>query len=355
MATLSKLWAGRIYGTNTGNVSVKLDNTEGDLKGELKIADDRWGIASYKISGSFDGAKLSFKGNSGTAPDGIATGELTIEGALDADGSVKGEWSSTLGTGGSFILHPHTSPDEVKRTPTSALPEQLYTVFKNIGVLKLSAEDVRDLIEHIKRDFSSGTRIVANYHDRGNEISKYAPDFESDFSRLHDLKYLRLHIQEAEAYGIAKSATVTVNSDGQNEIRTQGIQETWVSGKAETLNSFLKSKEKPIATLVRKYGLSLNVLIAIIAISALPELPFWRRVVFSGFIVLVWLLVQRLHRKYVPNVSIFLSPQQTTLFSKAWPQVLLWGSTILSGIIVAAVYGLLKGEISLHTWLGLSH
>lgn len=339
-----------MFGTNTGNVSVKLETTEGELKGELKVADDKYGIATYAIVGSFDGTKLKFRSTSGTAPEGIATGELTIEGALGADGSIRGEWSNKIGTGGAFILHPHASPDEIK-TASPTLPEQLYTVFKTVGVLRLYSDDLRELIAHISRDFTPGTRLVANYYDRGNELSKYVQDFEADFAKLKELKYLRLHIQEVEAYGIAKSATVTVNADGINEIRAQGIQESWATGKAETLSSFLKAKEKPIATFVRKYGLNLNVIIAVIAISALPELPFWRRLAFSAFIVFVWWSIQNLHRRFIPNVAILLSGQKPNLFARAWPQVVLWGSTIASGLIVAIVYGLLKGEITLPTWL----
>lgn len=358
MTSIGKLWAGRIFGTNTGNVFVKLANTEGELHGEIKISDDKYGIANFEIVGVFDGSKINFKSIKGTAPEGIEPGEITVSGVLLSNGSLKGEWSNKIGTGGAFILHPHVGAD-TDLAPGSAgnpaLQEQVFIKTKPIGALRLYADDVRELLNFLRRDFAPETRVIVNYFDRGNEVSKYATDFEADFARLRTLKYLRLHIQEVEAYGIARSATVTVNSDGANEIRTQGVQESWVMGKAENLAAFLKLREKSLATTARRFGLNLNFFVAIIAVAALPELTFVRRLIFAMFVVFGWVLVQQLHNRFIPNVLIYLSPKQPSGFDKAWPQALSWTSTIASGVIVATIYGLLKGDIILPTFLNPFH
>jgi hypothetical protein len=55
-----------------------------------------------------------------------------------------------------------------------------------LGALRLYAEDVQELIGLLQRDFSQG-RVVVTYHDRGNEISRYASDFEQEITRLGEL------------------------------------------------------------------------------------------------------------------------------------------------------------------------
>jgi len=116
-------------------------------------------------------------------------------------------------------------------------------------------------------------------------------------------------------------------------------------GKAENLAAFLKLRQKSLATTVRRFGLNLNFFIAIVAIAALPELTFLKRLIFAMFVVAGWILVQQLHNRFIPNVLIYLSPKQPSSFDKAWPQVLSWTSTIASGVIVATIYGLLKGDV----------
>jgi hypothetical protein len=95
------------------------------------------------------------------------------------------------------------------------------------------------LIGFVGRDFSQGSRVVVTYYDRGNEISKYANEFMDDPSKPDELRYLKLVIQEPEAYGINRFVSVELTADGANEIRIQGVQESWVRGKAETVASFL--------------------------------------------------------------------------------------------------------------------
>ena len=89
-------------------------------------------------------------------------------------------------------------------------------------------------------------RVVVTYYERGNEISVYATQFQQDLDRLGELRFLKLWVQEAEAYGFNRSASIELNADGINEVRTQGVQESWVTGKAEALASRLRLNEKAL-------------------------------------------------------------------------------------------------------------
>ena len=59
---LGQLWAGKVYGTNTGNLFVKLEGEDAALVGTLRFNDTVVGLTEYSISGSFDGALLTFTG-----------------------------------------------------------------------------------------------------------------------------------------------------------------------------------------------------------------------------------------------------------------------------------------------------
>jgi len=56
MGTLTKLWAGRVYGTNTGNLFLTFDETGPRLSGTLRFRDTDLGVAAYRLEGTFEDA-----------------------------------------------------------------------------------------------------------------------------------------------------------------------------------------------------------------------------------------------------------------------------------------------------------
>jgi hypothetical protein len=135
-------------------------------------------------------------------------------------------------------------------------------------------------------------------------------------------------------------------SMGVNEVRVQGVQESWVVGKAETVTAFLTRYQKRLATSARSVGLNINTLLALGALVLLPELPLGRRIVFLVVIALVIVAVAQAHARLIPNVLIYLSPKQPGPIQRAWPQVLSWIIAATSALAAAIAYGMLKSEIS---------
>jgi hypothetical protein len=348
MPKIGKLWAGKLYGTNTGNLSVELSPSESAFTGTVRFMDDRFGIVLYSISGTFDGTNVEFNGDSTQAPQGVVTGKISAKGALTPEGHIRGSWSSTIGTGGTFHLFPHDANTENSPVAT-LLPERLHSTTKTLGAVRLYTDDVRELIG-LNKDFSRG-RVVVTYREHGNEISRYASDVNADLERLGELRYIKLTIQEPEAYGINRVAVVELNASGNNEVRVQGVQESWVIGKAEAVSSMLRTHQKALSTTVRSFGLNANGLIVIGALVALPELSIGRRAIFVLVVaVLIWLIAQA-HSRFIPNVLIHLSPRKPGPVERAWPQLLSWVIAATSALVAAIAYGLLKGEIPIPSWL----
>jgi hypothetical protein len=142
MTQLGKLWAGRVYGTNTGNIFVEFDEVEPQIVGRLRFLDSVAGIAVYSIRGSFtDRLLLTGEWVQGGDPENHGT--LSIDARLTSDGHLRGTWKSTIGTGGTFEVLPHDlaiAPDQSKLDQSG--PEQLYTRRLTLGAIKLYANDV---------------------------------------------------------------------------------------------------------------------------------------------------------------------------------------------------------------------
>src|SRR5262249_29796182 len=189
----------------------------------------------------------------------------------------------------------------------------LHIAIRPLGALRLYENDVRELIKVVARDFKVG-RAVLTYHDRGNEISRYSTDFMTDRGKPDELRFLRIVIQEPEAYGINRVVNVELNADGTNEVRTQGVQESWVMGKAEAVASFLRQGQKLFATTFRRSGLNIfKALLLAGVLVALPELPPFRRAIFLGLVLAIAWLVDWANARLIPNVLIHLSPRQPGL------------------------------------------
>jgi hypothetical protein len=341
---IGKLWAGKLFGTNTGNIFVELQPTEGRFSGVLRVADDRFGVAVYDISGSFQAGAIDFTGKAATAPSDTVHGDISAKGTMTAEGHLRGQWTSSIGTGGTFVLFPHDTSESASKSDL-LVPEQLHTASRTAGALRLYAQDIQELSELLSRDFPQG-RVVLTYRERGHEVSAYASDIQGQFGRLGQLRYLKLYIQAPDVNGLTKFAYVEMNADGLNEVRVQGAQESWVIGKAETIALFLKSHQKPLATTFRSFGLNINGLLAIATLVAMPELPLPRRSVFVTAMAIIGWSILKAHTRFIPNFIAYLVPHPPGLLERTWPQAISWLIAATSALIASIIYGILKGEYS---------
>ncbi len=328
MAGIGRSWNGKIYGTNTGNVAVTFEGEDDALTGKVRLSDDRFGVAVYSITGKFDAGTLELTGTiDGPVPEEVQVGELTVKGALTSEGRLDGEWGTTLGTGGTFQLWPHSF--EVTARAADVVPEQLNTSTLTLGAVRLYADDVRSLIAQLLKDFKSD-RAVVTYNGKGSEKNVYSADFEAVLNDLPELQYLKISVQEPELYGINRMAMIELAAWGENIIRVQSVQEAWAIGKAETLSRHVQSFQRKIATQFRKFGLNINLIITFASLAALPDLiGFWRR---FAFVIAVWIvqsLITFMHRKYVPNFILYQAKKKPG-FSVGLGRVYCRGQSLLS-------------------------
>jgi hypothetical protein len=338
MATLGRLWAGRVYGTNTGNLFVELDTSGERLTGTLRLMDTLFGLTVYRVTGSFDGT-LRLRGEPAQAPAGVNTGAIEATAILTPEGYLRGEWRSSIGTAGTFEAYPHDIPPPDQRAAgATQVPEQLYTSNIPLGAVRLYAKDLWDLTQFIRKDFVVG-RMVVTYTVRGNEVTKYLEDFQKEASALGELRRIKMTIQEPEAHGINKVVVVELNSQGQNEIRVQGINESWVVGKAEAIARMLRTFERGLVTTYKKFGLTLNQIIFWAMLILIPAIEsLWQRSVFVAVVVLLLGGLFWLHRRFIPSAALYLGEQEPTVFQRMWPSILSWLVAATASLAAAFVF-----------------
>lgn len=345
MANIGKLWAGRVYGTNTGNLFIEFEKLGPDVCGTLRFMDNVFGLAVFETEGTFDEGTLLLKGKPAKEIDGVEYGELSVEAKLTAEGNLRGTWSTNLGTGGTFEAFPHDIAARSSQLKSGAvIPEQLYTRNISLGAVRLFSEDVTQLLQHMQQDFING-RLIVTFNVRGSEVTKYAEDFLQDVTALGSLKYLKVVIQEPEAHGINRLVVVELNAFGSNEVRVQGIQESWVIGKAESVATLIKRNQSTLITTYKKFGLNLNQAIFAAMLVAMPSITKWtERAIFAVAVFTLLASLLWLHAKFIPNATVQMEVVRPSFFARAWPTMLSWFVAATASLVAALVFYWLTSE-----------
>lgn len=338
MTTLDRLWAGHVYGTNTGNLFLEFETVETTVVGTLRFMDSQFGLVVYRVVGTFE-ERLALSGTPKQVKPGVEAGDLAIEADLTSERQLRGTWKTSLGTGGTFLLYPHdASRSNPGAGPSAAVPEQLYTANITLGAVRLSTEAVDELVEFVRREFIVG-RPILTYVVRGNEVTKYYEDFKADVDVPSELRYLKLTIQELEAHGINRVVVVELSTHGENVVRVQGINESWVVGKAEATARVLRGYEKTLVTTYKKFGLSLNHTIFLVMLVAMPSiLSFRDRSIFAAVIVALLNGLYWLHQRFIPNALVSLHKERPSLAQRISPTVVSWLVAASASLAAALVY-----------------
>ncbi|WP_439503881.1 hypothetical protein [Methylophaga sp.] len=338
MTNLANRWAGRLYGTNTGNIFLDLAQDGQKVSGRLRVMDSIFGVSLYEYTGTIK-EELILNCVPVQAVEGTGLGNVFVKGHLSPEGSIRGEWESTIGTAGTFEIHPH---DINASPPSDSNPEQIHNKTIPLGSVRLFKDDVIQLINFIKKDFSSG-RVIVTYNQRGCELTKYADVFFDQIDGIEKLNYLKLVIQEPEAYGINRVIVIELVPIGISEIRISGINESWVLGKAECIFQILKPRQNSLVTTYRKYGLNLNAAIFFAMLIVIPDIEGLKsRALFVAVVLLLLSFLLFIHNKLIPNTTIYLEQTKPGFIKRAWPSILSWVIAASSSLVAAYIFSILK-------------
>ena len=337
---LTKRWAGRAWGTNIGNVFVTLDGEDAALSGTLRMNEQGVGTAVYSVTGSFEAPRLTLTGQSEVQVEGVEFGQLIVSGTMNAKGEIHGDWQTTIGTAGTFVLFPHTV-DEVPADAERA--EQLHTARYNFGAIEIDREHITGIAESIRRNFPSVIVTVVS----GTEQSAYLEDFKQLRFSADRAEVIKIFAQKSDTRG--SNQVISVEFGPQvNIAMTQGTNEAWVLGQLETLKRDLRRYERTYITNFKRWGIGINQLMLLAAIVFLPSLSGLRdRAILMGVILALIIAVNWLHSRYVPYAAIHLRQKKQHWLGNAWPRVASWGIGIVAAVIGTLAAAYLQGALKI--------
>jgi len=243
---LTKRWAGRTWGTNIGNLFVVLEGEDAALTGVLRINEQGVGIAVYNVAGTFEAPTLKLTGTPAAELEGAVLGQFEATGTMNAKGEIHGDWETTIGTAGTFVLYPHAGgeqPDEVQRA------EQFHTTRHNFGAIEIDREQVIEVAENIRREFPAVIVTVV----AGTEQSRYLDDFKDLQFAADKAELIKVFAQKPDGAGANQVVSIEFGPQ-MNTAMTQGANEAWVLGQLETLKRDLKRYERTYVTNFKRWG-----------------------------------------------------------------------------------------------------
>lgn len=334
-------WAGRTFGTNIANVFVRIQGPDSDLHGILRVSDQDHGIAVLSLRGTFSEDRLEIHGVPELEPAEAPTGVLHAILHLQRDGSLKGEWSTSGGTGGIAVLFPHeaASAESAATSPIS----QLYTARHDFGAVSVARSDISEIAESLRSSPESGHVIVSVTGD--TEQIRYLDDFKTAKFPFPTARVVRITSENTDATG-QKTTIVVEFGQVVNFAMVQSSSEAWSIGKKEELKRIIKPHEKFYATHAKPLSIGINQLLLGWAIAFSPSLPStYERVIYVGITGIIIYATAYLHRRYVPFASISLAEQPPNFFSTARPAAISWlialsastGAALLSAYLTKAV------------------
>lgn len=336
MSSFAGLWAGNIYGTNTGKVFLELEVENGRLIGVARLNDDSLGVVVYKVSGT-EGDEVELECIPERVPEGVVAEPARIRGKLASDGTVKGKWETESGTGGTFRLFPHTI-DADQQLAKTAEPEQIYNRVLQLGSIRLYKDDVARIVEIARKDFALKNLIVT-FEQHGNEVTKWADDFLKEIDQVTELRSLKLFIQEPGRGSVNRLINIELLEVGDSTVRVSGPDDTWVVGKAESVRKKLAGYENSVVTNYRKYGLNMNFVLFLIMLILMPSIAgVWRRLIFVSVVIILIRILFAIHTKVIPNTLILIKAKPKGPLALAWPSILSWLLAVTSSVVAALLF-----------------
>lgn len=324
---INKRWAGRIFGTNTGNIFLSIEGPDDNLTGILRVADDGLGVVVYTVAATSDGSGISLTGTPQKVPDGVQAADISGTGKLMPDGRIFGDWQSELGTGGTFQLHPHGAGDDLLDEPT-----QLHTARHDFGAIEIDKAQVVKIGEKLEAEMKGSVVITVTEGTEQSRLLRAFKEADLPAARAQVLKIVSRARSVQDFFDIVEIEF----GPSVNYVSAQSINESWALGTVERFKRELRPNERFYATRVKRWGLSINDVILAWALIILPGLPdiWWRAGWLVGSIVLTR-IIATLHDRFIPFATIWLGTKQVGVFAKLSPQLVSWVITVTSGVAVA--------------------
>lgn len=329
-------WAGRLYGTNTGNLFTVLNRAEeGSLAGDLHVMDDRLGPAVFSMLGVHEGRSIKLTGTVRSAPEGVELGDIVVEGVFDDRGSITGRWRSRYGAAGRFVLYPHGQPGD-----TQDQPRQLFTPRHDFGPIDIDQPGIVELAKEVQKDFQTPVVVSLNGTAAG---ARFLEDFEAENLDDKTASIVKIRGAAPEVNGISRTVLIEFGPSF-NYVTTESTDEAWARGKKDKLQDCISKYERKLSVYLKGFGVGFHHLLLGAMLVALPSFSLlWQRVSLVVVTFGVIFGLQIWERRVLKFANIRLGRKQPR---RALNNFLSWLGVAVAGTIEAvAIWGIGR-------WLG---
>lgn len=334
---LGRMWAGKLYGTNTGNLFVKFDGLDDNLSGLIHINDPTFGLSIYSINGNFNGETLAVNGKVINGQEGVEFGSLSATAKLNARGELEGEWKTDIGSAGTFVLFPH----EINTVADNDSRKQdlLFSSREDFGAVAVDGAQITALADEIQANFNRSKVVVTV--SAGTEKTRLLDDFKKAKHGIERVTLFKLYARESEANGIDRIVIVEFGPEA-NWAMSQGSDEAWVLGMMEKLKQLISPMERKYSTNFKKHGFGIAQILIFGALVYLPSLDdiYHRALLMIGVLCIVYAF-NFLHKQYLPFSALTLLDRPNNFTSKVLPNVVSWVFAASSALVAALLASLL--------------
>lgn len=337
---LIQRWAGNIWGTNVGNLFLKIEGDEAAFRGVLHINEQAVGVTIYNVEGALVGKALTLKGVPVAEVEGAELGQFVAQGAVNANGEIHGDWQTTIGTAGPFILHPHPGAEQTDEIQPA---QRSHTAKHEFGAIEINREQIIEIAQNIQRDFPQV--IISTY--AGTQQSFYLDDFKQLQPSTDKAEVVTVYASKPDSSGVNRAVTVEFGPN-TNYATTQGPDEAWVLGQLETFKRDLKRYERSYVTNYKRWGIGINQLMLIVTVVFLPSLDgFKDRSILMAVVIGLIAVVNALHSKFLPFADIQLREKKASWLGKAASRVASWGIGIVAAALATLAGAYLEGALEI--------
>lgn len=340
---LGRLWAGRAFGTNTGNIFVQLSGEDNALSGTIHFNDTDVGAVVYSVVGSFDGSLVILSGAPSAYPQGAQVSRLKASASLTAHGELRGQWNTEIGTAGTFVLYPHDLPQSAE-AGMRGTREQIHVARHEFTAIGINKDQLVQIAKEMQNEFEVGRLVVTA---EGNTARTcLLADFEQLSFGEERAKIVKLYVQERVG-DLNRTATLEFGPVA-NFALTQGPDRAWVLGMLEQLKGYVRPYERSYSTNIKRLGLGINQLMLVGALVFLPDLETVQdRATLIGIVVFLAFLVTKAHARYLPFTTIYLRGKTATAWQRIAPSVISWIIAATASVVASLTAAYLMG------WIGL--